>query len=167
MSVMLRLMNVPSDDLFAELFAKQLGVIYGRGGTIADGARVIAHTVASDYALHPRILDGSGLSRDDRTSPLDIVELLRDLWHTVPGDQLLASLPTLGVDGTVAGIGAKTAAQSHCQAKTGSLDDVTNLAGYCAARNGDELAFGLFIDGPENGEGFALESRMAAAIARY
>ena len=29
MSVMLRLMNVPSDDLFAELFAKQLGVRFG------------------------------------------------------------------------------------------------------------------------------------------
>jgi D-alanyl-D-alanine carboxypeptidase/D-alanyl-D-alanine-endopeptidase (penicillin-binding protein 4) len=167
LSVMLRLMNVPSDDLFAELFTKQLGVLYGHGGTISDGARVIARTLASDYALHPRILDGSGLSRDDRTSPLQIVELLRDLWRTQPGDTLLESLPTLGVDGTVEGIGAKTAAQGHCQAKTGSLDFVTNLAGYCVAKDGDEIAFGVFLDGPDNGEGFALESRMAAALARY
>jgi D-alanyl-D-alanine carboxypeptidase/D-alanyl-D-alanine-endopeptidase (penicillin-binding protein 4) len=167
MSVMLRLMNVPSDDLFAELFTKQLGVLYGHGGTISDGARVIARTLASDYALHPRILDGSGLSRDDRTSPLQIVELLRDLWHTQPGAELLSSLPTLGVDGTVQGIGAKTAAQGRCQAKTGSLDFVTNLAGYCTAKGGDEIAFGVFLDGPDNGEGFALEGRMAAAIARY
>jgi D-alanyl-D-alanine carboxypeptidase/D-alanyl-D-alanine-endopeptidase (penicillin-binding protein 4) len=167
LSVMVRLMNVPSDDLFAELFTKQLGVLYGRGGTISDGARVIARTIASDYALNPRILDGSGLSRDDRTSPLQIVELLRDLWHTPAGGELLDSLPTLGVDGTVQGIGAKSAAQGRCQAKTGSLDDVTNLAGYCASKDGDELAFGLFVDGPDNGEGFALEGRMAAAIARY
>ena len=37
MSVMLRLMNVPSDDLFAELFAKQLGMRFGDGGTITSG----------------------------------------------------------------------------------------------------------------------------------
>jgi serine-type D-Ala-D-Ala carboxypeptidase/endopeptidase (penicillin-binding protein 4) len=167
LSVMVRLMNVPSDDLFAELFAKQLGVLFGRGGTISDGARVIASTIAADYALHPKILDGSGLSRDDRTSPLQIVELLRDLWHTPAGQELSASLPTMGVNGTVQGIGAKTAAQGRCEAKTGSLDDVTNLAGYCLAKRGDQLAFGIFLDGPDNGEGFALEGRMAAAIARY
>ena len=82
LSVMLRLMNVRSDDLFAELFAKQLGVLFGGGGTITEGARVIAATVASHYALHPTILDGSGLGRDDRTSPLQLVDLLRDVWHT-------------------------------------------------------------------------------------
>jgi D-alanyl-D-alanine carboxypeptidase/D-alanyl-D-alanine-endopeptidase (penicillin-binding protein 4) len=167
LSVMLRLMNVPSDDLFAELFTKQLGVLFGAGGTISDGARVIARTIAADYALRPRILDGSGLSRDDRTSPLQIVELLRDLWGTPAGRGLTASLPTMGINGTVQGIGAKTAAQGRCAAKTGSLDFVTNLAGYCTAKGGDTLAFGLFIDGPDNGEGFALEGRMAAAIARY
>ena len=69
MSVMTRLMDVPSDDLFAELFAKQLGVLFGRGGTISDGAQVIGRTIADTYGLHPKILDGSGLSRNDRTSP--------------------------------------------------------------------------------------------------
>jgi serine-type D-Ala-D-Ala carboxypeptidase/endopeptidase (penicillin-binding protein 4) len=167
LSVMVRLMNVPSDDLFAELFTKQLGVLFGAGGTISAGAQVITHTIAADYDLHPRILDGSGLSRDDRTSPLEVVELLRDLWRTPAGGELTASLPTMGVDGTVQGIGAKTAAQGRCDAKTGSLDFVTNLAGYCSTKGGDELAFGLFLDGPDNGEGFALEGRMAAAIARY
>jgi serine-type D-Ala-D-Ala carboxypeptidase/endopeptidase (penicillin-binding protein 4) len=167
LSVMVRLMNVPSDDLFAELFAKQLGVLYGHGGTISAGAQVIGRTVAADYALHPTILDGSGLSRDDRTSPLQIVSLLRDLWHTAPGAWLYASLPRLGLEGTVQGIGARTAAQGRCRAKTGSLDDVTNLAGYCTARGGDTIAFGVFLDGPDNGAGFALEGRMAAAIARY
>ena len=82
MSVMLRLMNVPSDDLFAELFAKQLGVRFGDGGTITSGARVIAQTIASRYGLDPTILDGSGLGRQDRTSPEQIVQLLTALWHT-------------------------------------------------------------------------------------
>jgi serine-type D-Ala-D-Ala carboxypeptidase/endopeptidase (penicillin-binding protein 4) len=167
MSVMLRLMNVPSDDLFAELFAKQLGLRYGHGGTITSGAHVIAQTIASNDGLRPTILDGSGLGRQDRSSPKQIVQLLTEVWHTRLGDQLAATLPTTGVNGTVQSIGAKTAAAGRCIAKTGSLDDVTNLAGYCSARGDQQLAFAFFVDGPENSTGFWLESKMLAAIARY
>ena len=134
MSVMTRLMDVPSDDLFAEMFTKQLGVLFGRGGTISDGATVISHTIAASYGLHPKILDGSGLSRDDRTSPLEIVDLLHELWGTSVGRELIASLPTVGRNGTVQGIGVKTAAAGNCVAKTGTLNYVTNLAGYCRRR---------------------------------
>ncbi len=151
LSVMTRLMDVPSDDLYAELFAKQLGVLFGRGGSIPDGAQVIGRTVADTYGLHPTILDGSGLSRDDRSSPLEVVDLLREIWGTSVGHQLVASLPTVGKEGTVRGIGLKTAAVGNCAAKTGTLNYVTNLAGYCHSRSGHTLAFALFIDGPDNG----------------
>ncbi len=106
---MTRLMDVPSDDLFAELFAKQLGVLFGRGGSISDGAQVIGRTIADTYGLHPTILDGSGLSRNDRSSPLEVVDLLREVWGTPVGRELVASLPTVGREGTVRGIGLKTA----------------------------------------------------------
>jgi len=164
---MAKLMDVPSDDFFAEMFAKQLGVLFGTGGTIHAGAAVIARTIASHYGLHPLILDGSGLDRADRTSPLQIVELLRDVWGSPVGSELSESLPVTGVSGTVATVGVHSPAQGRCQAKTGSLDDVTNLAGYCRTRSGQKLAFGIFIDGPENAVGFELESQMVAAIARY
>jgi D-alanyl-D-alanine carboxypeptidase/D-alanyl-D-alanine-endopeptidase (penicillin-binding protein 4) len=167
MLAMTRLMDVPSDDFFAELFCKQLGVLFGHGGTIAAGAKVIGQTIASDYDLHPTILDGSGLSRRDRTSPLEIVGLLRDLWHTRVGDELVDSLPTTGLSGTLETIAAHKPARGRCEAKTGSLDGVTNLAGYCRTRSGQELAFGLFIDGPDNPISFLLESQMVEAIARY
>jgi D-alanyl-D-alanine carboxypeptidase/D-alanyl-D-alanine-endopeptidase (penicillin-binding protein 4) len=167
LSVMTRLMDVPSDDLFAELFTKQLGQLFGRGGSISAGARVISQAVGDTYGLHPKILDGSGLSRDDRTSPLEIVDLLREMWGSNVGRELLAALPTVGKEGTVRGIGLKTAATGNCVAKTGTLNYVTNLAGYCRAKNHHTLAFGLFIDGPDNGTAVALESRMIAAIARY
>ncbi|HXO07828.1 MAG TPA: D-alanyl-D-alanine carboxypeptidase [Solirubrobacteraceae bacterium] len=167
LSVMTRLMDVPSDDLFAEMFTKQLGVLFGTGGTISSGARVIQGTIASSYGVHPTILDGSGLSRDDRTSPLEIVDLLRELWHTPIGNELSASLPIVGKQGTVQTIGLKTAAVGRCIAKTGTLDDVTNLAGYCHAKDGHTLAFGLFVDGPPNWTALTLESDMVGAIARY
>jgi D-alanyl-D-alanine carboxypeptidase/D-alanyl-D-alanine-endopeptidase (penicillin-binding protein 4) len=149
------------------MFAKQLGVLFGRGGTIAAGAQVIAQTIAQAYDLHPKVLDGSGLSRDDGSSPLEVVDLLRDVWHTPVGDELWASLPTVGVNGTVQTIGLKTAAAGHCIAKTGTLNFVTNLAGYCHCRDGNTLAFALFVDGPDNGTAILEESKMIAAIARY
>jgi len=167
LSVMTRLMNVPSDDLFAELLTKQLGVLFGGGGSIAAGARVISRTIAASYDLHPTILDGSGLSRNDRSSPLEVVALLRDVWHTAVGDQLAASLPTVGVEGTVRTIGLKTAAQGNCIAKTGTLNYVSNLAGYCRSRGGHMLAFALLIDGPPNYTAIPLESKIVGAIARY
>jgi serine-type D-Ala-D-Ala carboxypeptidase/endopeptidase (penicillin-binding protein 4) len=167
LSVMTRLMDVPSDDLYAELFAKQLGVLFGRGGSIADGAKVIGRTIADTYGLHPTVLDGSGLSREDRSSPLEIVDLLREVWGTPVGHRLVASLPTVGKEGTVRGIGLKTAAVGNCAAKTGTLNYVTNLAGYCHSKGGHTLAFALMIDGPDNGTSVVLESRMIGAIARY
>jgi D-alanyl-D-alanine carboxypeptidase/D-alanyl-D-alanine-endopeptidase (penicillin-binding protein 4) len=167
LSVMTRLMDVPSDDLFADLLTKQLGVLFGGGGTLSQGAQVISHTIAASYDLHPRILDGSGLSRNDRSSPLDVVDLLRDAWHTGVGGELAASLPRVGLEGTVQNIGVKTAAQGRCLAKTGTLNGVTNLAGYCRARGRHELAFALEIDGPANWVALSLESKMIGAIARY
>lgn len=167
LSVMTRLMDVPSDDLFAELFTKQLGARFGSGGSIAAGARVIAQAMADTYGLHPRIRDGSGLSRTDGSSPLEIIDLLREVWHTPVGRELVDSLPTVGVSGTVAGIGLKTPASGRCVAKTGTLTDVSNLAGYCSARGHQALAFALFVDGPTNEIALALESRMVGAIAAY
>jgi D-alanyl-D-alanine carboxypeptidase/D-alanyl-D-alanine-endopeptidase (penicillin-binding protein 4) len=166
LSALLRLMNVPSDDFFAEMLAKQLGARFGGTGTTAAGAQVISSVLESVYGLHPKIVDGSGLSRRDRASPLEVVDLLRTVWRTPLGDVLWDSLPTVGVDGTVATIAAGTPAQGHCIAKTGTLDDVTNLAGYCHTVGHQLVAFAIFVDGPENWQALELESKMVGYIAR-
>ncbi len=166
LSTLVKLMNVPSDDLFAELLTKQLGARFAHSGTIASGAHVISDAIA-DYGLHPRIVDGSGLSHDDRSSPREVVELLQRLWHTSVGRVLARSLPDVGINGTVRRIGVGTTAQGRCIAKTGTLDYVTNLAGYCSSRGHQMVAFALFIDGPDNSSALVLLSQMVAAIARY
>jgi serine-type D-Ala-D-Ala carboxypeptidase/endopeptidase (penicillin-binding protein 4) len=164
---LLKLMDVPSDDFFAEMLTKQLGARFGGAGSTAAGARVIRQTIAADYTLHPKIVDGSGLSRSDGSTPSQVVALLHRVWHTPVGRDLAAALPIVGVNGTVQTIATKTAAQGHCIAKTGTLNYVTNLAGYCQARGGHELAFALFIDGPPNWTAILALGKMVAAIARY
>jgi serine-type D-Ala-D-Ala carboxypeptidase/endopeptidase (penicillin-binding protein 4) len=166
MSTLLRLMNVPSDDFYAEMLTKQLGARFARVGSTAAGTQVIADDV-SRYGIHPRIVDGSGLSRQDSSSPREVVYLLRSLWGTPSGRVLDASLPLVGVNGTTRHIAAGSPAQGRCTAKTGTLDNVTNLAGYCHTTSHDVLAFAVFLDGPDNRRGIELLGKMVAAMVRY
>jgi D-alanyl-D-alanine carboxypeptidase/D-alanyl-D-alanine-endopeptidase (penicillin-binding protein 4) len=166
LSVMLKLMDVPSDDFFAEMLTKQLGVRFGTGGSISAGAHVISQAIGS-YGIHPAIVDGSGLSRSDHSSPGQVVHLLRTVWGTPIGRVMANSLPVVGVSGTVQGIAAHTVAQGRCIAKTGTLNYVTNLAGYCTTPDHHVLAFALMIDGPGNWTAVQLFDRMVPAIAKY
>jgi D-alanyl-D-alanine carboxypeptidase/D-alanyl-D-alanine-endopeptidase (penicillin-binding protein 4) len=162
-----RLMDVPSDDLYAETLTKDLGARFGSGGTTAAGARVIRHVIWTAYGIRPRIVDGSGLSRDDLSSPRDVVALLRAIQGTPIGQRLSLALPTVGMEGTVRKIANGTAAEGSCIAKTGTLNDVTNLAGYCTAQGQRLVAFALFLDGPPNWTALPMISKMVAAIAAY
>jgi D-alanyl-D-alanine carboxypeptidase/D-alanyl-D-alanine-endopeptidase (penicillin-binding protein 4) len=166
MSVLLKLTDVPSDDFFAEMLTKQLGVRVGAGGSTVAGAAVISE-VMGRYGITPTIIDGSGLSRSDRSSPDQVVDLLRAVWGTPIGGWLRAALPVVGMSGTVARLAVHTPAQGRCLAKTGTLNYVTNLAGYCHSRGGHTLAFAVFLDGPSNLRGTRLLARMVSALARY
>ncbi len=166
-SELVRLMDVPSDDLIADMLAKQIGARLLGQGTLLAGAGEIQQSIASAYQLDPTIFDGSGLDRSDRTTPAEVVGLLRKVWNTPTGNLLYAALPVVGKQGTVQSLGISTPAQNHCVAKTGTLDNVTNLAGYCHARGGFNVAFALMIDGPANYVAMPILSRVVAAIARY
>ncbi len=167
LSTMLGLMDVPSDDLFADLFAKQLGYqLFGRG-TLNLGALAIRQAITQHYGLSPTIFDGSGLDKADRSTPAQFLALLRAMSGSSVGSEVRAALPVVATSGTVAGIGVKTPAAGRCQAKTGSLDNVSNLAGYCRVRGGDTVAFVFMIDGPSNEQAFADFTPMVGAVAGY
>ena len=165
-STLLRLMNVPSDDFYAEMLTKQLGARIAGDGSTAAGTKVISSAMVA-YGIHPTVVDGSGLSREDQSSPKEVVYLLRSLWGTPSGHVLDASLPLVGVNGTTRHIAVGTPAQGRCVAKTGTLSDVTNLGGYCHTSGHHVLAFAVFLDGPDNHRGIVLLSHMVAAMVRY
>ena len=92
----------PSDNFFAETLVKDLGARYGGAGTTAAGAAVVAQTIASLLGIHPRVVDGSGLSEADRTSPYEVADLLVELAPTPIGAMLRDSLAVAGRTGTLA-----------------------------------------------------------------
>ncbi len=156
----------PSDNFFAETLLKDEGARFGGAGTTAAGAHVVRETVA-ELGLHPQVVDGSGLSREDQTSPYEVVTLLDELAHTPLGTILRGDLAVAGRTGTLSERMRGTAAQGRCEGKTGTLIGVSNLVGYCAATGGDELAFAFFTDGISIEAAHTLQDNMAITLANY
>jgi serine-type D-Ala-D-Ala carboxypeptidase/endopeptidase (penicillin-binding protein 4) len=156
----------PSDNFFAETLLKGLGARFGGAGTTAAGAKVVRETIA-ELGLHPTLVDGSGLSEEDKTSPYEVVTLLNEIAHTELGTILRGDLAVAGHTGTLAERMRGTAAEGRCQAKTGTLTGVSNLAGYCAAADGDELAFAFFNDGISTETAHTLQDNMTITLADY
>jgi D-alanyl-D-alanine carboxypeptidase/D-alanyl-D-alanine-endopeptidase (penicillin-binding protein 4) len=156
----------PSDNFFAETLLKDLGARFGGAGTTAAGAHVVRETIA-ELGLHPQVVDGSGLSTEDQTSPYEVVTLLDELAHTSLGTTLRGDLAVAGRTGTLSERMRGTAAQGRCEGKTGTLTGVSNLVGYCAAADGDDLAFAFFTDGLELYAAHTLQDNMAITLADY
>ncbi len=156
----------PSDNFFAEMLLKGLGARFGGAGTTAAGARVARETIA-ELGVHPKVVDGSGLSEEDQTSPYEVVGLLNEIAHTELGTILRGDLAVAGHTGTLSERMRGTAAAGRCEAKTGTLTGVSNLAGYCAAADGDELAFAFFNDGISTAAAHTLQDNMAITLADY
>ncbi len=161
-ATLVRLTLVPSDNMFAEMLLKDVGARFGGAGSTAAGAAVVLRTIAR-FGIHPRIVDGSGLSRSDHTSPHQVVMLLSALRANT---QLRAGLPVAGRTGTLADRMRGTPAQDRCQAKTGTLSNVSALAGYCTAANGHLLAFAFVENGVYTPTAKAAEDALAIALAR-
>ncbi|MEA2214692.1 MAG: hypothetical protein QOK19_253 [Solirubrobacteraceae bacterium] len=162
---LLGLMLPPSDNFFAETLVKDLGALYGGAGTTAAGAAVIEKAISSVFAIHPRIVDGSGLSRGDRTSPYEVVDLLAGLAGTPTGQVLREHLAVVGHTGTLEKRMRRTAASGRCQGKTGTLAGASNLVGYCQAAGGHLLAFAIFNDAIATEAAHVFQDHMTITIA--
>ena len=164
MATLVALTNTPSDNFFAETLVKDLGARFGAGGTTAAGAAVVRSQMASSFNISPRLNDGSGLSRSDLTTPVQVVALLRGMAANVA---FTSSLAVAGQTGTLQHEMRGTYAQGRCRGKTGTLRDVSNVVGYCRAKDGHTLAFALMMNGIYPDYAHPIQNRMQVALAKY
>jgi len=164
MATLVSLTNTPSDNFFAEMLVKDLGARFGSGGTTAAGAAIVRAQMAQSFAIHPQLNDGSGLSRSDFTTPVQVVTLLRGM---VSNAQFTSSLAVAGETGTLQHEMRGTYAQGRCRGKTGTLHDVSNVVGYCRAKDGHTLAFALMMNGIIPDYAHPIQNRMTVALAKY
>ncbi len=164
---LLGLMLPPSDNFFAETLVKDLGARFGGAGTTAAGAAVVSRTITGLLGIHPRVVDGSGLSPADETSVYEVSDLLVELAPTTIGSVLRSDLAVAGHTGTLSERMRGTPAAGRCQGKTGTLTGVSNLVGYCHSRDGHELEFAIFTDGIGVESAHTFQDHMAITIADY
>ena len=160
-----RYINVPSNNFAAEMLVKELGSRYRDAGTTAAGADVVRDTL-DDFGVRPRVVDGSGLSRRNRATPREVVRLLERMNNQDVARSFRASLAVAGATGTVKRRMRRTPAAGRCQVKTGTLNGVSALAGYCRAAAGRDIGFALMFNRANTFTAKAREDRIAAAIAR-
>jgi serine-type D-Ala-D-Ala carboxypeptidase/endopeptidase (penicillin-binding protein 4) len=163
---LIRLTNVPSDNYFAEMLLKDLGAAFGGAGTTAAGAAVVRAQMAV-FGMRPVVVDGSGLSRVDHTSPRHVVDLLARMHAQDVTGAFEGSLAIAGRTGTLIRRMRGTAAQDRCHAKTGTLIGVSALAGICEATGGHAIAFALLMNRAAILPAHRVQDRIASAIARY
>lgn len=165
-SALVRSMNVPSDNWIAEMLSKGLGSQFGGEGSTVAGGTVVREAI-QPFGITPKIVDGSGLSRANRTTPRQVVQLLKSLDASEVATAFDDSLPVIGRHGTVSRRMRGTPAQDRCAAKTGTLRDVSALAGFCDTVGGERVAFAFLMNGVYPASARAVQDKMTVALARY
>lgn len=145
LSDIVREMLSESDNQTAELVLKELGHSAGSGSTAA-GLRVVHQ--ALDKLGIPQSgttqVDGSGLDRGNRVTCDFLVHLLDKAG---PSSPLAAGLPVAAESGTLKGRYVRTPAAGRLRAKTGTLEDVSALAGFVKTARGETLTFAYLTNG--------------------
>ncbi len=100
-------------------------------------------------ATHAPVIDnGSGLSRQSRISARQLGQLLQVAYASPQMPELMASLPLVGVDGTLK---RSRASSASAHLKTGSLREVTALAGFVHAASGKRYVLVVIVNHPNAG----------------
>jgi D-alanyl-D-alanine carboxypeptidase/D-alanyl-D-alanine-endopeptidase (penicillin-binding protein 4) len=95
------------------------------------------------------IVDGSGLSRKNLTTPAALVQLLQGIAKSYQAEVFRASLPIAGIRGTLKNRFRNTSAEGIVQGKTGTMRGISVLSGYVNAPNYEPLAFSIMVNQSE------------------
>ena len=152
LGALVRDMNKNSNNFMAEMLVKTLAAQFvGTPGTTAAGLDVIRNYIAGlgiDVS-GVRLMDGSGLSDEDRVPARVLAEVLARFWGDFEiGPELVASLPIGGADGTLDERFGGEGSRRRVRAKTGRIAGALTLAGYAANRDGRTLAFVVLAGRP-------------------
>lgn len=157
-----------SDNHSAEMLAKELGVSQGSGGSTAAGVAAITQWRIDHQLAAPGVttVDGSGLDPTDAETCANIVALLDGAGGR--SGLIAAGLPIAGTTGTLKFRFRDTAATGRLRAKTGTLANVTSLAGFVDLPGGGTATFAYVANGaPVDGPLLAKQDLLAGILSGY
>ena len=140
-------------------------------GTFAEGGAAVS-AILTEAGLDlegVRVVDGSGLAVEDQVT-CDLVGDLLD--HEPTADAIESSLAVAGESGTLSRRWLGTDLVGQVRAKTGTLNQVTGLAGHATpAVEGETLRFSLLVNLPPdqfvNGEIVDAQQRLAEILTAH
>ena len=138
--------NVMAQQLFLTLSATD-----GHKGSFEASRGVLRRWWAGQSQLGalpaPIAENGAGLSRLARVSPRALVAMLQQAAHSPHAETYASSLSIAGIDGTMRDL-TDPDLIGRAWLKTGTLRDVTAIAGYVSGRSGERYAIAAIINHP-------------------
>jgi len=104
--------------------------------------------------------NGAGLSRKERISARSMTLLLQAAQDGPLQAEFEASLPIVGVDGSMKKRLKQSAAANHAHLKSGTLESVKTVAGYVQSRSGRQWTIVFFINHPDAKHGQAAQDAL-------
>jgi D-alanyl-D-alanine carboxypeptidase/D-alanyl-D-alanine-endopeptidase (penicillin-binding protein 4) len=126
--------NVMADQLFLTL-----GLQQRRRGTFGASRGVMRQWWNDRMGTSdggPLVENGSGLSMEGRVTSAGLAHMLQVAWRSPVMSELMASLPVVGVDGTLRRRNLRSGATAHLKSGTMPEYGVSGLAGYVDGASG-------------------------------
>jgi D-alanyl-D-alanine carboxypeptidase/D-alanyl-D-alanine-endopeptidase (penicillin-binding protein 4) len=152
--VLAQVESAPLDSLALEINRRSLNLgaelLLRWAGGAEQGAALLTEHVqqVAGVAGGVRLVDGSGMSHDDRVTPATFIYYMANVQHTPGGRNFPYLLPANG-QGTLARLASGLPDQGVVRAKTGTLAGVSTLVGYLGRRDGVFLV-SLMYNGPRS-----------------
>ncbi len=172
LSMLVKEMLKKSDNIIAGSLFKKMGELYSKQpGSWQNGSVAVKGVLAQRAEVDPYqmvILDGSGLSPDNRIKPAQMMTVLNFAYHHAPTSYpFISALPIAGVDGTLKHRLYNVA--RRVRAKTGTISGVVSLAGYAMNKDKEALAFVIIVNGRHGNiwKYRKMEDEIVTALANY
>jgi serine-type D-Ala-D-Ala carboxypeptidase/endopeptidase (penicillin-binding protein 4) len=148
LAAIVKTMMKKSDNMIADALYKKLpSVLFQKPGAWEDGVKAIALILKnSGVNFHKvKMVDGAGLSRENLVTPYQLTLLLKHVLHNETiKNPFFAALPISGVDDHLQYRMTKIKGAVH--AKTGTMKNISSLAGYIANHRGENYVFAIIIN---------------------
>jgi len=140
-----------SDNIIANALFKTLGAHrFNQPGSWENSSQAMRVVLAQSRIRIPaeaQIIDGSGLSRENRVSAAEILQVLKSAYHNpMLAANFIPSLPVSGINGTLKRRMNDVHMAGKVKAKTGTMKGVSSLSGYVEANNHEVYAFSIVVN---------------------
>ena len=153
LSESIRDINKVSNNVMARQLLLSMGMAGNPGAgpaTPERGARAVQQLFAAKNINMPELVleNGSGLSRIERVTARGLGQMLITAFRGATMPEFMASMPVVGVDGTMIRRLTNTGVAGQAHIKTGLINGVRALAGYVLDAKGRRVAVVLLINHP-------------------